>query len=394
MSRKLQLITPSGSDQTAELSDIDDLKNNDVERDAAALCGPQPDQFGCPRQSLDEVSEMSAEGAACVHTGGVALETSDQKLHCKCEGVVTSGREHRDCDSPIYDWQLVHVVEGIEDIPSHGSDIGIVLPNNYRRFAPRSISAAEGTESNDGSIAVVGLLQSGRIVLATFDSLKRSRLVLADIIKQHDVAKFTRTISEACADCHQRADNHVTGELKARNFVSRMHECDEVPRPNFETIFCRICDVCFNHHLEESQRCLFLQAFRCVCNFKSFQARFVTGRGILALTSLLHSCQSCMSAELVLECISVLVPHSAQETITARLICPIVMESLLDLVDVHASAVSKVITILEQWCCRSARVNFVMTSPSTAQVALQTREESSGQQQCYDPSCHSDGGTS
>ena len=53
-----------------------------------------------------------------------------------------------------------------------------------------------------------------------------------------------------------------------------------------------------------------------------------------------------MSAELALECIYILGPHSAQVT---DAICPIVIEAMLSLVRTHDAAASKFITTLEQW---------------------------------------------
>ena len=89
-----------------------------------------------------------------------------------------------------------------------------------------------------------------------------------------------------------------------------------------------------------------MQSLRCVCGFKSFQARFATGRGILALISLLHSCRSCLSADLALNCIIALMENKNN---SYQLVSPEIIEALFSLVDMHVSAASKAFTILERW---------------------------------------------
>jgi hypothetical protein len=345
MSSESKFVTPAKSDQTAPLLELHDVPKmeNDELNDAASSHGPQTDALKYPRRVL----EASVGGAACVHAGAEVLELSAEKLQCECQGADVGQRLISELH--VSDWQLVCTFQGTELVPSTENEIGIVLPSSYRHFALNFRSATGSTPSNDDSesIAVLGLLQSGRIILAPFDSLKQSQKMFAKLSKQIHVVEFASMISESCAECHRCSHDNLTSEEMTQNFVSRMQKCDKMLFADFESIFIRICEVCFDHRLEESHRSFFLQAFRCVCNFKSFKARFMTGKGRLALVSLLHSCQSCMSAELALECIYILLgPRSAQET---DAICPIVIEAMLSLVRTHVASASKFITTLEQW---------------------------------------------
>ena len=131
----------------------------------------------------------------------------------------------------------------------------------------------------------------------------------------------------------------------ARNFVSKLEVCGVLAFPTFESIFDRICLMCFNIQLEESDRAKFLQALHCVCSFKGFQARFLAGRGLLALVSVCFACQSCLSADLALNCIIAI--SAAQNA--AKLASPEMMEALLSMVDTHVSAAPKVAAIVEKW---------------------------------------------
>lgn len=351
MSGKSNIVAQADSDidQTAERLGPRALKNYGDDSAASASHNPHPDELKHPMKTFEEMPEAPAGETACVHAGGSALEFSVQKMNCECEDVMKIARQNRMSASFASDWQLVRVVQFSPCVRSHGSDIGIVLPSNFRQFVLDFNSAIVGAECHDGSgsITAVGMIQSGRITVAPLDSLEISTSTTASSPTHLDVAVFARMISEACAECHSCDNNNLMSKEITRKFVSAMRVCEEVTFPDLESIFAHICVVCFNHRLDDSQRVLFLQAIRCVCNFQSFKARFLTGRGILALISMLHSCQSCASAELALDCIISIVTISAPNV--SKLCRPIIVEALLSCVDNHVSAASKVITIFEKW---------------------------------------------
>lgn len=292
---------------------------------------------------LDEALETHSlgGGSACSHSRGVALQASLQDPYCGCEDALTSDRKRRffDSESLIREWKLVRVCYGPEFNSS--SDAGIILSSNYLRFAPSSNSEAEVVSTSSRGVVAIGLLMSGRIIQMRTDSLLKPSAVSP----QFHVAAFTDAIARACSDCHHRDSADASEETMTRIFVSKMQICGFSARPTFERVFDCIGAVCLNHELEETCRVPFVQALRCVCSFKSFQARFVTNRGVLVLVSLLHSCRSCLSADLALNCIA----SMANAAAAAHLVCPQLIEALLSLIDRHVSTASKANTILEQW---------------------------------------------
>jgi hypothetical protein len=293
---------------------------------------------------LDEALETHslAGGSACSHSRGVALQASLQDPDCGCEDAMTRDRKRRffDSESLIREWTLVRVCYGPEFNSS--SDSGIVLSSNYLRFAPSSNSEAEVVSTSSRGIVAIGLLMSGRIIQVRTDSL----LEPSAVSPQFHVAAFTDAIARACSDCHHRDSADASEETMARIFVSKMQICGFSARPTFERVFDCIGAVCLNHELEETCRVPFVQALRCACSFKSFQARFVTDKGVLVLVSLLHSCRSCLSADLALNCIAAIMANAAA---AAHLVCPQIIEALLSLIDRHVSTASKANTIIEQW---------------------------------------------
>lgn len=297
-----------------------------------------------PREPTDDLTELPGGGAACYHARGVELEISIQSANCDCEGTMTRARKRRLSDSPICDWQFVYAGPAAEScaLTSQSASVGVVLPASYLRSAESfplksEVIAANGSGRN---LVAVGMLLSGRIVQARVDSLLKAPAPM-----QFDVVAFADNVSRACSECHHCGANDPTEETAARNFVSKMQVDGVLSCSTFETIFDRICTVCFNHSLQDSHRASFLQALHCVCSFKSFQARFATRRGQLALMSLLHSCRSCLCADLVLNCMLAISKHKS----SASLVCPGIVGALFFLVDLHVSAASKLCSLLELW---------------------------------------------
>jgi hypothetical protein len=370
MSGKSNFVAHADShiEQTAERLGPNALKNYGGDSAASASHNPHTDELKHPRKTFEEIAEAPAGETACVHAGGSALEFSVQKMNCECEDVMKIARQNRMSASFASDWQLVRVVQDSPSVGSHVGDIGIVLPSNFLQFVSDFNSAMGGAQCHDGigSITAVGLIHSGRMTVVPLHSLEIPTSTSASSPVHLDVVVFARMISESCAECHSCDNNNLMGKEITRKFVATMRVCDEVTFPDFESIFAHICVVCFNHRLDDSQRVLFLQAIRCICNFQSFKARFLTGRGILALISMLHSCQSCASAELALDCMISILTNSAPNV--SKLCRPIIVEVLLSCVDNHVSAASKVITIFEKWQLSrpTCDVDFVKTSPSNA----------------------------
>jgi hypothetical protein len=303
-----------------------------------------------PRDSSDDVSELQGGAAACYHARGLQLEMSIQSASCDCEGTMTRARKRRLSNSPICDWQLVHASASHNLEPgspanrSPASSLGIVLPAAYFRFA-QNLGADFGIDQACGSnrsVVVVGLLLTGRIVISRTAFLQKCATTM-----DFDAVAFSEMISRACSECHSCSDEDDSGaETVARKFISKMRVGGALSCTTFESIFDRICTVCFSHHVEEVDRTTFLGALHCICSFKSFQTRFVTRRGQLALISLLQSCQSCLSAHLALNCINAI---SENKTIVSKLICHELIEALFSLVETHNSAASKVCAVLERW---------------------------------------------
>lgn len=309
-------------------------------RNAPADSGVGRSEHRRPRGTVEELPEPLGGGAACSHATKFDLKISNQNANCACEDHATRSRKRlrHDSASRTGAWQLV-----VSSSTDHGatscqsSTLGIVLSNNYVCYADNSCS-----EIGSSSIAAVGLLLTGRIVATCIESLQH----VDAISMQFDVAAFSEMISQACADCHRDDTHDLSEETLARNFVSKVEVCGGLSCPTFESIFDRICSVCFDHQLEESRRASFLQSLRCVCSFKSFQSRFVCGRGRLALISLLHSCQSCLCADLALHCVSAIISNKVN---AATMFCPALVEALLCVVDTHVSSASKACAILELW---------------------------------------------
>ena len=337
MPRREKLETTGQDDVSSE----EPLNSSDLKvpgGNAPAESGVGRSEHRRPRETVEELPEALGGGAACNHARKIELNLSIQNANCACEGHVTRAlkRQCHDSASRIRAWQLVSSTDhGTTSCQS--STLGIVLSSNYVCFADNSCS-----EIGSSPVAAVGMLITGRIVATCMDSLQT-----VDASSMHfDVAAFSEMILQACADCHRDDTNDVSEENLARNFVSKVQVCGGLSCPTFESIFDRICSVCFDHQLEDSRRALFLQALRCVCSFKSFQSRFVCGRGPLALISLLHSCQSCLCADLALNCITAIMSSKAN---AATMFCPGLVEALLCLVDTHASSASKACAIFELW---------------------------------------------
>jgi hypothetical protein len=270
---------------------------------------------------------------------------------------MTRARKRRLSSAPSNDWQLVHATAGPEPSAAQSFGIGVVLPSNYTRFAQDCTSETGVDSMDDSSLSVetVGLLASGRIVKMRVDSLQK-----ADVPTRTDAVALAESISRACSECRCSSDA-AAEETVARSFLSRIQAFGVLNFPTFESIFDQICAVCFNHQLEDSLRAVFLQAFHCICSFKSFQTRILSGRGPLALISLLHSCRSCLTADLVLNCINAI---TANKSNSSKLACPELIEALLSAVDMHVSAAPKVNALLERWyrlcslpcCCTTSRL--------------------------------------
>ncbi len=302
------------------------------------------------RRPLDEALDTRSlgSGSACSHARGAPLEASPHNPNCACDGVIARRykRQFVEPEASVREWQLVRVCSAsASDCSSHH---GIVLSSNYLPFALSSNSETEVTEvfsTSDSSrrTLAIGLLMSGRITPVRSDSLSQ----VSTTSTRFDVASFSHAITRACSNCHHGSNPDISEETKARNFISKMQSCGCSARPTFESIFDCICTVCFDHGLEDSCRASFLQALRCVCSFKSFQTRFMTGRGALVLISLLHSCRSCLSADLALNCIAAIMANAAFST--CDLLCPQLIEALRSLIDRHVSTASKTNAILEQW---------------------------------------------
>ena len=322
-------------------ANVTSLKISGTADDAAP--DSQPENHVHPREAnVDQMSEVPRGSAACYHSRGVECELpSAQKASCECaqdgEGAVTRSRKRR-MSHAISDWDLVRTNFQLgSGSSSHKSDhLGIVLPSRFLRFCTGSASLQAGDDATQ--IVVVGMIQSGRIIAARIQSLEKATSRM-----QSDDRAFAQMISQACAECHSQCEG--SEETMARNFVSKLEVCGVLAFPTFESIFDRICLMCFNIQLEESDRAKFLQALHCVCSFKGFQARFLAGRGLLALVSVCFACQSCLSADLALNCIIAI--SAAQNA--AKLASPEMMEALLSMVDTHVSAAPKVAAIVEKW---------------------------------------------
>ena len=310
------------------------------------------------RESADDLTELPGGGAACYHARGVELEISIQSANCDCEGAMTRARKRRLSDSPICDWQFVYASPDAEScaLSSHSASVGVVLPASYLQFAESFRSKSEAIDA-DGSgryLVAVGMLLSGRIIKARVDSLLKAPAPV-----QFDVVAFADNVSRACSECHLCGANDPTEETAARNFVSKMQvDGGVLSCPTFESIFDRLCTVCFNHTLRDCHRASFLRALHCVCSFKSFQARFATRRGQLALMSLLHSCRSCLCADLALNCVLAI----SKNKTSACLVCPAIVGALFCLVDSHVSAASKLCSLLELWYHNIAHLQSTSTA--------------------------------
>ena len=340
MSRRSKLNLTANTDPSEVQSNVTSFKIPGRSNDEAL--DTQTEEHRRPKEAnVDEMSEAPGGSAACCHSRAAAVDCelpSFENANCECEAVMTRSRKRRISSEQIADWELVHTIPQLgSDSSSHQSaDLGIVLPNRFLRFCTDSGNLQVNVDSS--AVLPVGLIKSGRIIHASIRSLRK-----ATTRAQSDDGAFAQMISQACADCHAQCD--ASEEMLARDFVSKVEVCGALSCPTFESIFDRICLICYNIQLEESDRARFLHALHCVCSFKGFQARFLTGRGLLALISLLFACQSCLCADLALNCV---ISISATQN-AAMLVIPEMIEALLSLVDTHVSAAAKVAIIFEKW---------------------------------------------
>lgn len=344
--RQSRMASPDNDESSHVPPNLSDLKMELGDGSTSANHEPHSGEHRRPRDSGDDLSELQGGEGACFHARGIELELSDQNASCDCEGAMTRARKRRLSDSPMSDWQLVHVIVSPDHESSRSANcsrLGIVLPANYLRFA-QNFGQDFGTSPANScgrSVVVVGLLCSGRIIITRAACLLKATATL-----EFDVVAFADMTLRACSECHSCSHVDAAEETAARDFVSKMQVGGALACPTFESIFDRICAVCFNHQVEENPRSSFLRALHCICSFSSFQARFVTKRGQLALVSLMQSCQSCLCAELVLNCVNAM---SENKTIAAKVICPELVEALFSLVEAHNSAAAKACAVLEQW---------------------------------------------
>lgn len=362
--RKSSAPMASNSEELVNTSSVKVADPNAVEATSLRLHAPESIEHRRRRAAPDESPKAQVGGAACYHARGIEFEQSVQDANCACEGAITRARKRRLSSAPSSEWQLVHATAGAEPCASAAQsfDIGVLLPSNYLRFAQdcASETGVYSLDDNSVSFETVGILATGRIVKMRVDSLQK-----ADLPTRTDVVALAESISRACSECRCSSDA-AAEETVARSFLSRIQAFGTLNCPTFESIFDQICAVCFNHQLEDSLRAVFLQALHCICSFKSFQTRFVSGRGQLALISLLHSCRSCLSADLALNCINAITANGSN---SSKLACPELIEALLSAVDMHVSAAPKVNALLERWyrlcslpfCCTSRHIFHTLT---------------------------------